>query len=102
MIRAIEMAHSGIKKSEVIAAQQHELLYDVFFIGLTMDREYLYERINQRVDRMMKAGLINLHRITVNDFTLKLLCHMNAAGCFADTAFKMNLRTTIFWNFCRA
>ena len=57
MIRAIEMAHSGIKKSEVIAAQQHELLYDVFFIGLTMDREYLYERINQRVDRMMKAGL---------------------------------------------
>lgn len=57
MIRAIEMAHAGTKKSEVIAAQQHELLYDVYFIGLTMERELLYERINQRVDMMMDAGL---------------------------------------------
>lgn len=57
MIRAIEMAHSGTKKSEVIAAQQHELLYDAFFIGLTMERDFLYERINQRVDLMMENGL---------------------------------------------
>lgn len=57
MIRAIEMAHSGTKKSEVIAAQQHELLYDAYFIGLTMDRDRLYERINQRVDTMMNDGL---------------------------------------------
>lgn len=57
MIRAIEMAHLGTKKSDVIASQQHELLYDAYFIGLTMDRERLYERINQRVDMMMEAGL---------------------------------------------
>jgi len=57
MIRAIEMAHAGTKKSEVIASQRHELLYDVYFIGLTMDRERLYERINRRVDLMMEAGL---------------------------------------------
>lgn len=57
MIRAIEMAHAGKKKSEIIAEQHHELLYDAFCIGLTMNRECLYERINQRVDQMMEAGL---------------------------------------------
>lgn len=57
MIRAIEMAHCGTKKSEIIANQQHKLLYDAYFIGLTMDREQLYQRINQRVDQMMKEGL---------------------------------------------
>lgn len=36
-----------------------ELLYDnVYFIGLTTDRENLYERINKRVDQMVKDGLI--------------------------------------------
>ncbi len=32
--------------------------YDVFLVGLNTERERLYERINQRVDEMAKAGLI--------------------------------------------
>lgn len=59
MVRAISMAHEGNKKSEVIANQQHILLYDVFFIGLTCRRELLYDRINTRVDKMMDDGLLN-------------------------------------------
>lgn len=35
-----------------------ELLYDAIFIGLTTDRETLYERINKRVDKMVQDGLI--------------------------------------------
>ena len=35
-----------------------KLLYDVKFIGLTTDREYLYERINERVLVMFGEGLI--------------------------------------------
>ena len=35
-----------------------ELLYDTIFIGLTIDREVLYERINDRVDNMMNEGLL--------------------------------------------
>jgi tRNA dimethylallyltransferase len=31
--------------------------YDAAVIGLTMERELLYNRINQRVDIMMKSGL---------------------------------------------
>jgi len=35
-----------------------KLLYDVTFIGLTTDRETLYDRINKRVDIMLENGLI--------------------------------------------
>ena len=34
------------------------LLYDAIFIGLTTDRETLYQRINKRVDMMVSNGLI--------------------------------------------
>ena len=36
-----------------------KLLYDTFFIGLTTDRDYLYERINYRVDVMVNNGLLD-------------------------------------------
>lgn len=35
-----------------------KLLYNVKFIGLTTDREMLYERINKRVDIMLQNGLL--------------------------------------------
>jgi len=35
-----------------------KLLYDVIFIGLTTDREILYDRINKRVDIMLQNGLM--------------------------------------------
>ena len=37
----------------------NQLLYDVVFIGLTTDREILYDRINKRVDIMLKNGLMD-------------------------------------------
>lgn len=36
----------------------NKLLYDTIFIGLTTDRKELYDRINKRVDTMMKNGLL--------------------------------------------
>ena len=35
-----------------------ELLYDATFIGLTTDRDTLYDRINKRVDIMVQDGLL--------------------------------------------
>ena len=35
-----------------------KLLYDAIFIGLTTDRNILYDRINKRVDMMLKNGLL--------------------------------------------
>ncbi len=37
----------------------NKLLYDAIFIGLTLDREKLYEIINKRVDIMVSNGLID-------------------------------------------
>ncbi len=36
-----------------------KLLYDTIFIGLTTDRENLYNKINDRVDIMIKEGLLD-------------------------------------------
>ncbi len=60
VIRALEIfMTSGKTMSEYIEEQDlGELLYNVALIGLTMDREVLYHRINQRVDMMMTDGLL--------------------------------------------
>ncbi|CAM3428630.1 tRNA (adenosine(37)-N6)-dimethylallyltransferase MiaA [Aeromicrobium ponti] len=59
VIRALEIYHcTGKTMSDYQENQNPELLYDTALIGLTMDREKLYERINLRVDIMMKEGLL--------------------------------------------
>ena len=54
VVRALETALSGDRVSQ---EKQHELKYDATVFGLFMDRDFLYERINLRVDRMLEAGL---------------------------------------------
>lgn len=59
VIRALEIFEtSGVKKSEMIDRQEHQLIYDAVLIGLTDERDVLYERINQRVDCMFETGLV--------------------------------------------
>lgn len=57
IIRALMMAHSGNKKSDRLSKQEHKPLYDAYIIGLSMEREKLYERINERVLKMIEDGL---------------------------------------------
>lgn len=44
----------------------NELLYNTIFIGLTTNRELLYNRINMRVDLMIKNGLIEESKYLYN------------------------------------
>ena len=37
----------------------NKILYDVITIGLTTDRNILYEKINERVDKMLETGLLD-------------------------------------------
>ena len=57
IVRALEVCISlGIPMSK--AQKKKESPYDVLWIGLnTQDREFLYERINKRVDIMLSQGL---------------------------------------------
>ena len=71
VLRAIEIyENTGRKKSEIINEQQHVCLYDAYFVGLTLPRDVLYERINKRVDMMKKNGLkeevFNLYKQGLN------------------------------------
>ena len=54
VVRALETALSGDSVSQ---EKQQELKYDVTVFGLSMDRDFLYERINRRVDQMLAEGL---------------------------------------------
>lgn len=61
VVRALEVLQStGKRISE--RQEDHGFTdtpdYAVFKLGLTMDRERLYERINHRVDLMLEAGLL--------------------------------------------
>jgi tRNA dimethylallyltransferase len=59
VIRALEIFHcTGKLMSEYQKQQEPDLLYNTALVGLTMDRELLYERINSRVDLMMNEGLL--------------------------------------------
>ncbi|MBM7693762.1 tRNA dimethylallyltransferase [Peribacillus deserti] len=58
VIRALEIFHcTGKTMSEQMEVQPQELKYDTVIIGLDMDRELLYKRINDRVDLMVDQGL---------------------------------------------
>ena len=59
LIRALniyEKHHKGI--SSIKKEQEHKPIYDCLIIGLTLDKDLLYQRIDQRVDKMIKEGLI--------------------------------------------
>jgi tRNA dimethylallyltransferase len=59
VIRALEIIHcTGKTAGELQADQSPELMYDTALIGLMMERELLYRRINLRVDLMMEQGLL--------------------------------------------
>ncbi len=57
LVRALNYClNNNLKFSE--KEKTDKLLYDTVFIGLTTDRNILYDRINKRVDIMVKDGLL--------------------------------------------
>lgn len=47
-----------LEQEEELTYNKDKLLYNIKVIGLTTDRTLLYERINKRVDNMLKDGLL--------------------------------------------
>lgn len=60
VIRALEYVH--LTGERISVHNEREKLktspYDVGFYVLTMDRDYLYQRIDERVDKMLEEGLL--------------------------------------------
>ena len=57
IIRALEILKSGNKKGDNFREENKD--YNLIYIGLNMDRAKLYEKINQRVDKMIDLGLVD-------------------------------------------
>ena len=55
LVRLLQKIENGVN----ISNNKDKLLYPVKVIGLTTDRNYLYKRINDRVDIMVKNGLLD-------------------------------------------
>ena len=48
---------SGIRQSDAEKQQKHQMIYDVYLAGCTMERDTLYARINARTSSMFDEGL---------------------------------------------
>lgn len=47
------------ENGEPITNEKDELLYPIQVVGLTADRELVYDRINKRVEKMLEEGLLD-------------------------------------------
>ena len=57
IIRALEILKHGNKKGDNFHEENND--YNLIYIGLNMNRAKLYEKINQRVDKMIELGLVD-------------------------------------------
>lgn len=72
VIRAIERVElTGRQKNDIEQNQGQKEIYHHYIIGLSIDREQLYDRINNRVDIMLEKGLMeevkSLHQKGIRD-----------------------------------
>lgn len=82
VIRALEVHKiTGKKFSELNTdIRKYSDKYDCILIGLKMERSILYDRINQRVDKMIEDGLIEEVKALLNKGYDKNLVSMQAIG----------------------
>lgn len=59
LIRALEICWgTGKPYSSYLGQATQQQFFDTLFIGLTAEREIVYDRINTRVDQMVESGLV--------------------------------------------
>ncbi|MCM3039191.1 tRNA (adenosine(37)-N6)-dimethylallyltransferase MiaA [Paenibacillus motobuensis] len=81
VIRALEIYHmSGTTLSSQLESQNKQSPYNLCIIGLTMDRQMLYNRIEQRIDEMMDAGLVDEVRSLLGQGFTRNLISMQGLG----------------------
>lgn len=69
IIRALEVYYITGKPISLLQKEKHlKPDYKNFLFGLNWDRKILYERINYRVDKMIKDGLIDEVKFILNKF----------------------------------
>jgi len=94
LVRALEVyERTGLPISRTQTAAHGEARYDDLFIGLTMNRESLYSRIDARVDQMLRGGLVEEARNLLRRYSA-YLPPMQAIG-YRETV--LYLRGLLAW-----
>lgn len=88
VVRALEAAEEGKKVRDFSKDLQPTADYDAILIGLTRNREELYDRINRRVDLLIKRGLLEEVRellakgLTEADISMKGIGYKEIIGYY--------------------
>lgn len=82
VIRALEVCHITGKKFSDMSTdiRKPSNKYDFKIVGLEMDRELLYQRINKRVDLMLDDGLLDEVKALINKGYTKYMTSMRGIG----------------------
>jgi tRNA dimethylallyltransferase len=81
IIRALEVFEATGKPISALQKRSSiRDIYNVMLVGLNMDREKLYERINRRVDSMVENGLVDEVRALLKKGYNRGLTSMEALG----------------------
>lgn len=80
VIRALEVCLSGKKMNDFSSDLKFNDDYQPIIIVLNRDREYLYERINMRVDIMIESGLVEEVKKLLNMGFKKDMISMQGIG----------------------
>ncbi|MEG1314179.1 MAG: tRNA (adenosine(37)-N6)-dimethylallyltransferase MiaA [Anaerovoracaceae bacterium] len=88
VIRALEAAEEGVPLKDFTKCCQMTKDYDVQLVGLTRNREELYDRINRRVDILIDMGLLDEVKslldmgLDENDISMKGIGYKEIIGYF--------------------
>lgn len=76
LVRALNVYEKHKKGiSEIKNEQEHKPIYDCLIIGLTTSRDNLYQRIDERIDLMIKDGLVDeIKHLLDNGITFENQC----------------------------
>lgn len=81
VIRALEIYYASGKKISDLQKNKIEIDFETVQAGLMLDRKYLYSRINERVDAMLKKGLVKeVEQLKDNGFHYSTHNALNTVG----------------------
>ena len=81
VIRALEVFYVTGKKMSDLQKQNVQPDFEAVQFGLILDREYLYDRINKRVDEMIETGLLKeIEWLKDNGYHYKTHNSLNTVG----------------------
>lgn len=81
IIRALEIYYATGKKISDLQKNNVKTDFNIHQYGLMLDRKYLYERINNRVDEMLKEGLVEeVRNLWDKGYTYHIHNSLNTVG----------------------